>query len=112
MRQNLQRARGKWGKLAKILGREGADRKKVGRFYVTVVKSVLLFGSETWVLTSWLEKSIEGFHHRAVQQMAGMGPKSQWDGTWVYTPIALVLEMVGLDYIRVYITRHQKKVTQ
>ena len=58
MRQNLQRARGKWGQLAKILGREGADRKKVGRFYVTVVKSVLLFGSETWVLTSWLEKSI------------------------------------------------------
>ena len=28
---------GKWGRLAKILGREGSDRSMVGRFYVEVV---------------------------------------------------------------------------
>ena len=42
----LQRARGKWGCLAKILGREGEDRRTTGRFYVAVVQAVLMFGSE------------------------------------------------------------------
>ena len=52
-KQNLRRARGKWGQLTNILGREGADRRTLGRFYVAVVQTVLLFGSETWVLTPW-----------------------------------------------------------
>ena len=64
-----------------ILGREAADRRTVGRFYVAVVQVVLLFGSETGFMTHRLERSIEGFHHRAVRQMAGMVPKRQWDGT-------------------------------
>ena len=48
---NLRQAQGKWGKLVKLLGREGEDRRTAGRFYVAVVRSVLLFGSETWVMT-------------------------------------------------------------
>ena len=51
---NLQRERGKWGRLKKILVREGADKRTAGRFYVAVVQAVLLFGSETWVLTPQL----------------------------------------------------------
>ena len=84
--RNLRRAQVKWGRLAKILGREGADRRTAGRFYVAVVQVVLLFGSETWVLTPWLEKFLEGFCHRAARRMAGMGPKCQRDGIWVYPP--------------------------
>ena len=30
--QNLRRAQGKWGRLTKILGREGADKKTSGGF--------------------------------------------------------------------------------
>ena len=79
----------------------------MGRFYVAVVQVVLLFGSETWVLNPRLEKSLEGFHHRAVRKMAGMGPKPQQGGTWVYTPIGTALTMVVLEEIRVYIScRH------
>ena len=79
------------------MGREGEDRIKVGRFYVAVVQAVLLFGSETWVTTPWLEKALEGFHHRAVWRMMGMGTKFQRDGTWVYPNIEADLETVGLD---------------
>ena len=86
-----QRGRVKWGRLVKILGREGADKRTVGSFYVAVMKVVILFGSETWVPTPWLEKSLEGFRHRAAQRMAGMGPKSQQDGKWVYSPIGEVM---------------------
>ena len=54
------------------------------------------FGFETWVLTSRLEKSLEGFHHRAAPPMESMVPKHQRDGTWVYPPIGAALAMVEL----------------
>ena len=47
LERNLQRAQGKGGRLTKILGREGADKRMAGRLYMTVVQSVLLFGSYT-----------------------------------------------------------------
>ena len=78
---NLQRARGEWGRLTKIFGREGAYNRIVGRLYETVVQAVLLFGSKTRVLTPRLEKSLEGFHHGVAHQMAGMVPNYQPDGT-------------------------------
>ena len=42
---NLCRAQVKWGRLVKIFGREGADRRTVGMFYVMVVHAVFLFVS-------------------------------------------------------------------
>ena len=74
---NLQRARGKWIWLEKILEREGDVRRTVGRFYVAVVQAVLIFGSKMLVLTPRLEKYLKGFHHRAVRRMAVMVPKRQ-----------------------------------
>ena len=44
--------------------------------------------------------------------MAGMGPKHQWEGTWVYPPIGAALATVGLDEIRVYTARCQNMVAQ
>ena len=67
------------------------------------MQAVLLFGFETWVLTPWLEKHLEGFHHGVAWRMAVMGPKCQQDRAWVYPPIGEVLEMVGLEVIGVYI---------
>ena len=81
-------------------------------FYVAVVQSVLLFGSETWVLNPRWEKSLEGFQHQAARRMAGMGPKQQRYGTWVYPPIGAALEMVRLEEIGVYIARCQNMIAQ
>ena len=78
---NLWRAQEKWGQLTKILGREGADKRMTGWFYVAVEQAVLLFEFETWFLTPWFEKSLTGFHHRLPRRMAGMGPKNQPYGT-------------------------------
>ena len=50
VRQNIMRARSVWGRLGKILGREGADPKVSARFYRAVVQAILLYGSETWVI--------------------------------------------------------------
>ena len=43
--RNLHRARATWGRLARILGREGADPKVSHNFYIAVTQQVLLFGA-------------------------------------------------------------------
>ena len=48
---NLVKARKSWGRLTRILIREGADKRISGTFFKAVVQQVLLFGAETWVLT-------------------------------------------------------------
>ena len=95
-----------------ILGREGEDRIMAGIFYVWVVKVVLMFGSDTWVMTPHLEKSLEIFHHRVVRQMVVMGPKRQQYVTWMYPQIVEAMATVGIDEIIVYITRRQKTVAK
>ena len=50
--RNIQRVRQVWGRLGKFLRREGADPIISEKFYRVVVQAVLLFGSETWVLSA------------------------------------------------------------
>ena len=70
-----------------MLGREGADPKVSRTFYIAVTKAVLLFGSETWVLTRNMEKALDSFQARVAQKLAGRKPqrgKGGMDGTWYY----------------------------
>ena len=59
--RNLQKARATWGRLARILGQEGADPKMSRNFYIAVTQQVLLFRAETWVLTVKMEAALEAF---------------------------------------------------
>ena len=59
-----------------------------------------------------LEKYLKVFYHQVARSMADMEPKHQQDGTWVYPPIGAALEIMGLDYIRVYIARRQNTIEQ
>ena len=43
---NIRKARASWGRLARILGREGADLKVTRSFYTAVTQQVLLFGAD------------------------------------------------------------------
>ena len=47
---NLVKAWKSFVRLAMILSRERADKRVLGNFFKAVVKQVLLFGAETWVL--------------------------------------------------------------
>ena len=37
-----------------------------------VVQTVLLFGSDSWVVTEIMLKVLEGLHHRVARMIAGM----------------------------------------
>ena len=44
---NIRKARASWGRLARILGREGEDLKVTRSFYTAVTQQVLSFGAES-----------------------------------------------------------------
>ena len=58
---NLWKAPKKWESLSRILVKKGADACMPGTFYKAVVQVVLLFGSETWVLTPHMGQNLGGF---------------------------------------------------
>ena len=62
--RNLLRAQQKWALLSRVLGREGADARTLGRIYVVVVQVVLMYGSEMWVMTPHIGRVLGRFHHR------------------------------------------------
>ena len=62
VRANIRKARQRWGQVAQILSRQGATTSTMAYFYKAVVQAVLLYGSESWVLTQKMWKAVEGFH--------------------------------------------------
>ena len=81
VRQNIMRARSVWGRLGTLLRREGADTKVSASFYVAVVQAILLYGSETWVLSASMEKRIEGTHTEFLRMITGKRENQLEDGT-------------------------------
>ena len=51
VRGNLAKARRVWARISRILRAENASVRVCGMFYKATVQSVLLFGSETWMLS-------------------------------------------------------------
>ena len=62
------------------MGREGADLWTFSNFYKVVFKANLLFGSETWMVTPRIGRTLGGFHHRMAHFMAVMQPKKNMEG--------------------------------
>ena len=79
---NIIKARQFWGRLGKILQREGGDHLVSTMFYRGVVQTVLLFGSETWVLLTVMAKNLENFCVVLLCQVVVKTARQQWGGTW------------------------------
>ena len=62
----LRKDQKKWVRLLRVLGREGADDRTLGTFYMVVVQVVLIFVSETWVMYPCIRRTLVGFHHRVI----------------------------------------------
>ena len=61
-RRNIMHARSVWGRLGALLRQEVADPRVAAMFYRAVVQAILLYGSETLVLSAAMEKKVEGAH--------------------------------------------------
>ena len=109
---NLGKARNSWGRLSRILIREGEDPKVLVKFYKAVAQAVLLFGVETWVLIPRMERALDIFHHRVVQYITGRQPRIRGGGSWEYLPLVEAMGEAGFEGIRKSVTRRQNTVAQ
>ena len=66
---NIWRGRQKWARISRVLSREGADARTSGRIYMTVVQAVMLYRSETWVMTPRIGRVLRRFHHRVAHRL-------------------------------------------
>ena len=109
--RNLKKARQKWSMARRILARQGADARISGNLYKAVVQSILLYGSETWVLTAPMVKVLEGFHHKVLRQITGRQPKYDVrTDTWSKRPIFRAYEEAGVLPIVEYIHVRQMRI--
>ena len=78
----MGKARKSWGRLHRILSWEGANKRVSENFFKAVVKQVLMFGAETWVVMTRMERALNAFMHVAARRIMGRQPRSGWDGKW------------------------------
>ena len=102
VRGNLTKARRVWARISRFLRAENASARVRGMFYKATVQSVLLLGSETWVLSPATLQRLEGFHVKAARRMIGLPPKKV-GGSWVLPKTKNVLAAAGLHTIEHYV---------
>ena len=107
---NLRKARKSWGRLSRILSREGADPNVSGHIFKAVTQVVLLFGAETRVLTPRMERALSSFQHRVAQPLTGRQPRRQGGGSWEYPSLEGSMVEAGFEGVGTYITRRQNTV--
>ena len=109
---NLKKARKSWGRLSRILGREGVTARIYGTFFKSVVQQVLLFGAETWVVTPRMERALSGFLHGAARRLTGRQARRGRNGTWNYPSLEGAMREAGLTDIGKSTANRQNTVAQ
>jgi hypothetical protein len=112
IKTNIAKARQKWGLIGRFLKREGANPKTMAVFYKAITQSVLLFGSETWVITKDKMRELKSFHHHCARVIARIPIQQKSDGSWFCPPTKNVLEKTGLFSIEKYIRRRRSTVLE
>ena len=108
--RQLAKARARWGRVGKVLSSVRANAKTMGFFYKAIVQAVLLYGSESWTLTSGTLQKIRSFHSRVARYICNKHIKQLEDGTWEHPSTEDVLQEAGLFTIDEYIRRRRESV--
>ena len=111
VKANIKKARGRWRQVAQILAREGATTGTMAYFYKAIVQAVLLYGSESWVLTQKMWKAVESFHNCCARYIAGEHIRQKPNGEWVLPATTRILGQCKLRPVREYIERRRETVS-
>ena len=61
-----------WWVLSSLFGNKGIPLKSRGKVYEACIRSILLYGAETWALTDRLMKVLRGCDRKMLRYMAGV----------------------------------------
>ena len=109
---NLKKERKSWSWLTRTLGREGRNLRVSGMFFKAVVQAVLIFGSETWVMTPRMGHALGSFQNVFAWQITGRQPRRREGEGWIYPPLAAAMKETGWEEIGVYIRNRLNTVAQ
>ena len=82
--------------IERVLKSTGSTVQSQGAMYKAVAQSVLLYGSESWVVTGEVLKVLTAFHHRAARRITGMTAKRGAGGKWEYPAVKEAMDSAGL----------------
>ena len=77
--RNLACVQTVWRRILHILSREGATPQVSGLFFKAMIQAVLLFGSETWVVTPRMGTSLGGFQIQVARRLTVQFPRKTTD---------------------------------
>lgn len=109
---NLQKATKTWSHIHRILRADGCSPHVMAYFYKTIIQSILLFGSETWVLSRRLRKRLDSFHLRCARQIAHRPIRQLPSGDWEHPNSTEVLEVCKMSPLSTYIAKQKTKILQ
>ena len=90
----------------------GATVQARGAMYKAVAQSVLLYSSKSWVVSGYMLKVLEGFHHRSASRITGITAKQGAGGEWDYPSVLETMKSAGLHPIGVYIRRRKATIAE
>ena len=102
---------GDWGQLHRlILYEKKRNLWAAVLVYRSIVESILLYGSETWVLQGYkVLDRLEKFHRRCARFLSGDFIRPGKDGTWVHPHTENVFKKAGLELIEKYTRSIEKR---
>ena len=106
----IAKARMTWGRIGKVIKKKSEGNVKVmATFYKVIVQSVLLYGSESWVLSEHAKRKLKSFHNRCARFVTGRHIR-KIEETWIYPSSKDTLKLAGLLTIDEYITKRKETV--
>ena len=107
---NLTKAKQQWGRLKRVLASKKGRPKMMAKFYMAFESAVLLFGSETWVMTRDMKRRVDTFHHRCARFLMRRHISQRVDRTWECPNSMEVLREAGLKPISELIESQRKTI--
>ena len=83
-----------------------------GTFFKAVVEATFFFGSNIWVMTPNIVRTLGGFHHRVSLFIVVMKPRRYVTGQWVYPPLEVDVSAMGPGGVEAYVLRRQNTIDQ
>jgi hypothetical protein len=89
---------------SRIIACENASPQISALFYKATIQTVLLYRSETWVVTNKILQLLTSFHHRIARRLAGRYPRPIHEtDEWNYPSIQKTLQIAGLFQMEEYL---------